>query len=358
MLGWLRRKEGFEWHRYVRTTIKLRREDRRRKAEAAGEAIVQQGRSAARGALGAIGSGASALARPLAQLGRRAFAGTSSGRGAVAGLLRRTGDVLASPLVRLFAGIIGLALAASAVASLWTDTIDLAAMVVGGASLVLLSIAAGPVFLRMSVGPLRSAVVRLAARVPWLGRLFRAATPLALGATAVLVLTAVATVTWQALSPSSSLMPSVSRFLAGTGGVIEGRGAAVGPDLLRVGDTLVRLAEIEAPAIDQRCVKPATASGKGRRQTVPCTRAAFDTLQARVKGQTVTCRPSGRDKGGNARARCTVAGADLAQELVRAGLAKAETGVFASYASDESTAKSQGTGLWAASGEAAKKKQR
>ena len=31
MFGWRRKNDGFEWNEYVRTTIKLRREDRRRK---------------------------------------------------------------------------------------------------------------------------------------------------------------------------------------------------------------------------------------------------------------------------------------------------------------------------------------
>ncbi|HXF54537.1 MAG TPA: hypothetical protein VNK52_10490, partial [Hyphomicrobiaceae bacterium] len=37
---WRRRSEGFEWHKYVRTTIKLRRRDRRQRVARARQAVV------------------------------------------------------------------------------------------------------------------------------------------------------------------------------------------------------------------------------------------------------------------------------------------------------------------------------
>ena len=56
MFGWRRKSDGFEWQKYVRTTIKLRREDRAKKideikqaaasgAMAAGRQSVSVGRS-------------------------------------------------------------------------------------------------------------------------------------------------------------------------------------------------------------------------------------------------------------------------------------------------------------------------
>jgi len=67
MLGWRRRKDGFEWREYVRTTILVRRKNRRERLGRAGDAAVQGlkaagERGAAAGAVGvqAVGRGAKA----------------------------------------------------------------------------------------------------------------------------------------------------------------------------------------------------------------------------------------------------------------------------------------------------------
>ena len=41
MFGWRRRKDGFEWHKYVRTTILVRREQRRQRFDDARQAAVE-----------------------------------------------------------------------------------------------------------------------------------------------------------------------------------------------------------------------------------------------------------------------------------------------------------------------------
>jgi endonuclease YncB( thermonuclease family) len=67
MLGWRKRKDGFEWREYVRTTILVRRRNRRERLAQAGDAAVQGlkaagERGAAAGAVGAraVGRGAKA----------------------------------------------------------------------------------------------------------------------------------------------------------------------------------------------------------------------------------------------------------------------------------------------------------
>jgi hypothetical protein len=61
MFGWRKKNDGFDWHAYVRTTIKVRREARRErvdaarqaaldKAHAAGHAVVDGGKAAGRAA--------------------------------------------------------------------------------------------------------------------------------------------------------------------------------------------------------------------------------------------------------------------------------------------------------------------
>ena len=46
MFFWRKKAEGFDWHKYVRTTIKLRREQRREKIEDIGRVAVKQAKGA------------------------------------------------------------------------------------------------------------------------------------------------------------------------------------------------------------------------------------------------------------------------------------------------------------------------
>src|SRR5690606_11780218 len=46
MFGWRRKSDGFEWHEHVRTTIRIRREDRRRRIDEA-RALAAEGLSSA-----------------------------------------------------------------------------------------------------------------------------------------------------------------------------------------------------------------------------------------------------------------------------------------------------------------------
>ena len=70
MFGWRRRKDGFEWREYVRTTILVRRKNRRDRVAHAGKAAVQGlkvagGRGAAAGAKGARRSDAALRLRAI-----------------------------------------------------------------------------------------------------------------------------------------------------------------------------------------------------------------------------------------------------------------------------------------------------
>lgn len=58
-----KRQEPFEWHKYVRTTVKLRREDRRKRLAAAQDAAVVGMKQAGRASVSAGAIGASALGR-------------------------------------------------------------------------------------------------------------------------------------------------------------------------------------------------------------------------------------------------------------------------------------------------------
>lgn len=350
MFRWLRRNEGFEWHKYVRTTIKVRRDDRRRRVGEVGDAIASSGQSA----LGAAGGSLAALGRlliwPFVWLGTTLFSRRPFSASPAERALNVASSSLAMPVVRLFAGLIAAALLVSSIAAAFGDRVDGTARLTALAGVVLGLIAAGPLLARYVLLPVGRPVAGMTQRV----RGARAATStgvtMALGAAVVLVGSAGATAVMSRVAPS--MTAPFARIVTGSTGVIEGRGTAVGADLLRVGDTLVRLAEIEQPAPESRCAKPG-GSPKARKQTTPCSRAAFEALQTRVRGKMVQCTPSGRDDAGRPKARCTVDGEDLAQALVRDGYVKTAGGLFASYGSDESAAKAARAGLWASADDAA-----
>src|SRR5262245_10166221 len=87
MMFWRKQSDGFEWHKYVRTTIKLRRDDRRRRIDEVKHAAVDGLRDAGRA--GAM-AGASGLAflQDSAKSGSHAFLSGSATllRSAVSGL--------------------------------------------------------------------------------------------------------------------------------------------------------------------------------------------------------------------------------------------------------------------------------
>src|SRR4029078_11511163 len=75
MFGRRKNNDGFEWHKYVRTTIKLRREERRQRILEARRAAVHQ-----------RGAGGVALAAGSRAAGSAALGGAKVGLG-IAGLM-------------------------------------------------------------------------------------------------------------------------------------------------------------------------------------------------------------------------------------------------------------------------------
>ena len=107
---------------------------------------------------------------------------------------------------------------------------------------------------------------------------------------------------------------------------------------LRFGELLVPLIGIDAPSSPQHCV-----SGSG--EFYNCGRTSAEALNALVAGRVVECHHAG---GGRSSARCTVAGLDLAEAMLRAGQAViVEGGDMPSYAAAETEARENGRGIWA-----------
>lgn len=111
-------------------------------------------------------------------------------------------------------------------------------------------------------------------------------------------------------------------------------------DSMMVGGTLVRLADVDAPELAQRCRTVRDRSWR-------CGQAARNALRRITGRSVVTCTVSGQDDAKRAIATCTIGDRDIAEELVLQGMAFAAGGVFASpYAGAEATARDGGRGVW------------
>lgn len=287
MFGWRKRNDGFEWHRYVRTTIKLRREARREKAEE----IKRQAAQGARVAGVVAGEAARAGARKLGAGSRLAamFAGSALGLAATAvarGLGRLSGNVV--------------------LAGGW--------------------------------------LTRLARTLPQRFRHLAPRQRLAvgvgggmLGVAAVSALAGLAGLRVDGVSRLPSLP-----FAAAPR--IEGRASVLGTDLIRVGTQVIRLAAIEAPEREQRCER----AGNKRWRCGEAARAALARL---VSGRKVHCDTSGRDPAGHALGTCFVGETLINARLVEAGHVFAESGLLSRYGTQEAAARKAKLGLWAGEAE-------
>src|SRR5262245_5745248 len=86
MFGWRKKPEEFEWHRYVRTTIKVRRENRRRRIEDAKHAAAERMNAAGAAlAAGSKAAGAAAMDGARAGIGVAGMAAQSAGNSLLAG---------------------------------------------------------------------------------------------------------------------------------------------------------------------------------------------------------------------------------------------------------------------------------
>lgn len=298
---WRRKNDGFEWHKYVRTTIRHRRDDRRRRVREAKDAAVEGMEKAGRAGLAAGRSGAAAL-------GSAAYAGARRGLGL------------------LGAGIAG--------AAAWVRAGAVGAVRGTGRA----GFAAGRAVAQASSACWDFGVRKL----PLLGRIPRRV--VAGGAIVVASLAAVGAGTLAVRHlPSTGLNPLA--FIPSLGGtVVEGRATAVTGDVLRIDRQLVRLTGIEAPELEQRC------SGR-EKGGWRCGATAQTALRDLVRGKQVRCVVSGTDDRGRSLGSCTIAtkdasAKDIAADLVSAGHVFAAEGIYPAYASNERDARDAKRGLW------------
>ena len=95
-LRWPRRNKGFEWHTYVRTTVKLRREERKQKLEEIREMAAEGARQAGRQGMAAGRQGVAAGRHRIRvsgyRLGRWAGKAAGAARAMLAGIGRSAGS--------------------------------------------------------------------------------------------------------------------------------------------------------------------------------------------------------------------------------------------------------------------------
>ncbi|MDX2159449.1 MAG: thermonuclease family protein [Hyphomicrobiaceae bacterium] len=349
MFRWKKRDDGFEWQRYVRTTIKLRREARREKADRIGRSAAEGARAAgiaagaaARASVRGLGS---ALRTGLQHFGDVAvaglgLAGLALGHAAKWALQRfaPVGDVLgragvAGPLVlagsiALLAGLVRTWLADGGL-----DSETIAALVIGCGCLTL-GLAPAVWLGHSSIDRRRLAPsIRLPKLPAGWARWAGAAVAALAGVAGVAYLTQTA-IRW----PNVSGVTLPAMPFSGTT-IVEGRAVVLAADTLQIGGATVRLAGIEAPDPEQRCLRAGNRSWR-------CGEMAKEAAQRLVRGQVVRCEAGRPDAKAVALGSCRMGESDIAAALVKGGHVFAETGLAPPYRNAEAEARSARAGLW------------
>ena len=327
MFAWRKKPDGFEWHEYIRTAVKQRREARRERVHAARRAAGQN-----------MNAAGVALAAGSRAAGSAARDGAIAGAGAVGlglvtfwSLLVHGLRVATRPILNAVArpNIGGPVILAGAIAL--------------GAGL---GRSRGVGLDREAVMTLAIGIVLMAALVPMLApltswrwpRLSALSGRAATMAAGLLVL--VGGAAWFASGAGLGNLAGVANLsLIGGGKSLQGRANAMGADTLRVSGTAIRLTGIDAPESEQRC-------GKGARAW-RCGAAAEAALSRLVSGRSVTCSLSGSDEAGRALGQCAIGDKDVGAELVRHGHVFAEGSILVRYAGQEREARAAKAGLWA-----------
>lgn len=405
MRFWRKRNQGFEWHEYVRTTILLRRQDRRQKVEDVRAAAVQQVKEGGRQGLDAAAAGAGAVAGGIVAASKWAWSHFANGLRWSAGKLASGAAAAARGVMTGASAVLGRVVpgAARAADDLRYRLLPLAeflarpalfrALLIAGslagliaavriarfgldrdAGLALaLALAAGLLLLigRLAEQDRGSAGAAHAVRdfirrggeharsLPGFNRL--SAVPAALLIASLLLGVVTAPMLWRsargasgagesaAITAKDETTPQVDAAGASwtpvqPANVVEGRAVALSGSMLSIGTRKVRLANIEAPEPDQTCSRPGNKRWR-------CGESAREALSRALRYSRVSCQLSGRPSEDVQEASCTVAGNDVAAALVRSGHVFAAAGLFSAYRNLEREAETQRAGLWAGEAE-------
>jgi endonuclease YncB( thermonuclease family) len=335
MFGWRKKNDGFDWQAYVRTTIKLRREARRERidaarqaalnhAHAAGEALAAGSKMVGAAALDGAHKGASGGARGVAWLGRKMLDGLNASGGVLGGAVDRVGGRMQTTLGGWAgagpAALVGVIALASGGYQVATTGFEATSAIPLGLGALLLLLAAPSFMMRVGLETGRGMMA---------------------GVATILVI-ATGWTAWRYGAPAASLasLPNVGALLPVAVKPVEGRATALGGDVLRLQGQVFTLSGIEAPDRSQACVQ-------GRNRRWKCGERAVSALETALRSGPVACTPRGAaDAAGRLAATCTLAGEDLAARLVREGHVFAAAMTFGGYGVQESEARMKKAGLW------------
>ena len=410
MFGWRKKRDGFEWHEYVRTTILLRRANRRRKIDDVRDAAVDGLKGARRAAAAGLdnakvaaaaglhnvaGKGASAGSSGLqaaitavSALVRRIAAGASAGLGSLmrlpatlwqastrgagataggaGGALRALGDRISATRIGAAStamplGALGVALLIGAAARFASHGFDATTIVIAIGALVCLALVVLPALANADGRP-RDQIIKDRGGRPSRSDyspsddITHAHPLLPRQATGMLVWGSLGALAVLGLGPLLSPDTGTQSRDASSNIVTSSitpreaaSGALEGHASALGGDTL---------RISGRIVRLAgieapegeqscTREGGTRWQ---CGEAAQRALERITRRDTLTCTITEVRTDGPSLASCrTTAGTDIASELVRAGHAFADDGFFAAYSAQQEEARSGKKGIWSGS---------
>lgn len=119
-------------------------------------------------------------------------------------------------------------------------------------------------------------------------------------------------------------------------GALPAEVRVVDGETLRLGDRVLRLYGVEAPARGQACGA-----------VTDCGGLAAAELARLVRDRAVECRIQGQDRFGRAFGICRAGGVEVNGSLVTAGWASADATAMPSLAPLEQAARAAGRGMWA-----------
>jgi len=387
MFGWRKRNDGFEWRDYVRTTILVRRKNRRDRVGDAAKGAVENLKAAGQRGAAAGAVGAQALGRGAAAAGQKGVAYGAAGLRAADSKLRAGLPVLGSGFRTIAVTLYTLLLALvaglfRAVAWLWSVLSPLLAAgwrrldpvfellrqpslsvplaiaggvaVLGAAGRMASKRGDSDALIALLIGALILCALLAARwheeRPQWLDSWLEDGIRLGEGsatlvralavATAFLIVVGAALVGWRAIGGIAGSSRPVR-----DASTVEGRGVALSGDTLRLGRVTVRLSGIEAPVPGQACAA-------ADQTTWRCDTAARDALARVLAKGRIRCKLGSSDEDGRRFGTCHSGENDVAAELVSGGHVFATSGLFTSYGSLESAARANKVGIWR--GEAAR----
>ncbi len=378
---WRKKRDGFEWRRYVRTTILVKRKKRREQIDEAKQAALDSlaeagraGKAAGRSGVEAAKRGMNAAGREAkeagAKLGEKVAAGAQAaggaariaaaragsglyafGRYAGAQILRASSNGLEalagglgglgqsmSPRIGLPLTVAGVAAAIGAITRVSQGSFDGIALSAGLIAIALIGLAALPVI-----------AGRASIEAPFNTRRFDPDAPRdngTSGAAGTIAAKAIAAILVVGIIAGlgSFILPFLGQLPATLAQntareVIKGQAKALTGDTMLIGDRRIVLAGIEAPETRQSC---RTERG-GKWQ---CGRSALTALRRITGYDSVECSVSRTDDAGRKIADCIVGEKNIAAELVKSGHVFSLSGFFSGYGEEEEEAKRAGRGIW------------